>query len=299
MELFLVVILEVPEFQYDIVKSRGAVWDDKIKKWCADRKHLNALCEWIPYYKESYYYGKEVQGINTIELQEFDKFFDNNIDIINQYLYLCIANIKCPHCWEETPVVFKISCYEYYIDDGSNDFFPFRNFSILPLKDIMVMNKSNPVISYLYEYLHDKFGYDMPVFITESYDDKGNLTYNDKDYLCYNTCRNCHRRLNIEDEKLSLWFSDVLFDFSFDVLKIELKYDLIYSYYATPAIIDLKEYYYEIPDEYKNSTDPLHSNSPFCTEAYKTWENEGFYKTEFFAKWKQKFKNAEVIRFTF
>ena len=92
------VILEVPEFQYDIVKSRGAVWDDKIKKWCADRKHLNALCEWIPYYKESYYYGKEVQGINTIELQEFDKFFDNNIDIINQYLYLCIANIKCPHC---------------------------------------------------------------------------------------------------------------------------------------------------------------------------------------------------------
>ena len=125
------------------------------------------------------------------------------------------------------------------------------------------MNKSNPVISYLYEYLHDKFGYDMPVFITESYDDKGNLTYNDKDYLCYNTCRNCHRRLNIEDEKLSLWFSDVLFDFSFDVLKIELKYDLIYSYYATPAIIDLKEYYYEIPDEYKNSTDPLHSNSPF------------------------------------
>ena len=81
MELFLVVILEVPEFQYDIVKSRGAVWDDKIKKWCADRKHLNALCEWIPYYKESYYYGKEVQGINTIELQEFDKFFDNNIDL--------------------------------------------------------------------------------------------------------------------------------------------------------------------------------------------------------------------------
>ena len=53
------------------------------------------------------------------------------------------------------------------------------------------------------------------------------------------------------------------------------------------------------PDEYKNSTDPLHSNSPFCTEAYKTWENEGFYKTEFFAKWKQKLKNAEVIRFTF
>lgn len=44
---------------------------------------------------------------------------------------------------------------------------------------------------------------------------------------------------------------------------------------------------------------PLHSNSPFCTEAYKTWENEGFYKTEFFAKWKQKLKNAEVIRFTF
>lgn len=299
MELFLMVILEVPEFQYDIVKSRGAVWDDKIKKWCADRKHLNALCEWIPYYKESYYYGKEVQGINTIELQEFDKFFDNNIDIINQYLYLCIANIKCPHCWEETPVVFKISCYEYYIDDGSNDFFPFRNFSILPLKDIMVMNKSNPVISYLYEYLHDKFGYAMPVFITESYDDKGNLTYNDKDYLCYNTCRNCHRRLNIEDEKLSLWFSDVLFDFSFDVLKIELKYDLVYSYYATPAIIDLKEYYYEIPDEYKNSTDPLRSNSPFCTKAYETWKNEGFYRSEFFAKWKQKLKNAEVIRFTF
>ena len=26
MELFLVVILEVPEYQYDIVKSRGAVW---------------------------------------------------------------------------------------------------------------------------------------------------------------------------------------------------------------------------------------------------------------------------------
>ena len=42
------VILEVPEFQYDIVKSRGAVWDANIKKWCADRKHLNALCEWIP-----------------------------------------------------------------------------------------------------------------------------------------------------------------------------------------------------------------------------------------------------------
>lgn len=132
MELFLVVILEVPEFQYDIVKSRGAVWDDKIKKWCADRKHLNALCEWIPYYKESYYYGKEVQGINTIELQEFDKFFDNNIDIINQYLYLCIANIKCPHCWEETPVVFKISCYEYYIDDGSNDFFLLETFLSCP-----------------------------------------------------------------------------------------------------------------------------------------------------------------------
>ena len=37
------VILEVPEFQYDIVKSRGAVWDANIKKWCADRKHLNAL----------------------------------------------------------------------------------------------------------------------------------------------------------------------------------------------------------------------------------------------------------------
>lgn len=87
MELFLVVILEVPEYQYDIVKSRGAVWDDKIKKWCADRKHLNALCEWIPYYKESYYYGKEVQGINTIELQEFDKFFDNNIDIIFVSMY--------------------------------------------------------------------------------------------------------------------------------------------------------------------------------------------------------------------
>lgn len=48
MELFLMVILEVPEFQYDIVKSRGAVWDANIKKWCADRKHLNALCEWIP-----------------------------------------------------------------------------------------------------------------------------------------------------------------------------------------------------------------------------------------------------------
>ncbi|WP_443721074.1 hypothetical protein, partial [Ruminococcus bicirculans (ex Wegman et al. 2014)] len=231
------VILEVPEYQYDIVKSRGAVWDDKIKKWCADRKHLNALCEWIPYYKESYYYGKEVQGINTFELQEFDKVFGNNIDIINQYLYLCITNIKCPLCWEETPVVFKISCYEYYIDDVSNDFFPFENFSILPLKDIMVMNKSNPVISYLYEYLHDNFGYDMNVFISEFYDDKGNLKYNDKDYLCYNTCCNCYRHLNIEDEKLSLWFSDVLFDFSFDVLKIELKYDLVYSYYATPAII--------------------------------------------------------------
>ena len=154
MELFLMVILEVPEFQYDIVKSRGAVWDANIKKWCADRKHLNALCEWIPYYKESYYHGKEVQGINTFELQEFDKVFDNNIDIINQYLYLCITNIKCPLCWEETPVVFKISCYEYYIDDVSNDFFPFENFSILPLKDIMVMNKSNPVISYLYERIY-------------------------------------------------------------------------------------------------------------------------------------------------
>lgn len=89
------VILEVPEFQYDVVKFKGAVWDDKIKKWCADRKHLNALCEWIPYYKESYYYGKEIRGINNFELQEFDKFFDNNIDIINQYLYLCIANIIC------------------------------------------------------------------------------------------------------------------------------------------------------------------------------------------------------------
>lgn len=87
--------------------------------------------------------------------------------------------------------------------------------------------------------------------------------------------------------------------FPFDVLKIELKYDLVYSYYATPAIIDLKEYYYEIPDEYKNSTDPLRSNSPFCTKAYETWKNEGFYRSEFFAKWKQKLKNAEVIRFTF
>lgn len=32
MELFLMVILEVPEFQYDVVKFKGAVWDDKIKK---------------------------------------------------------------------------------------------------------------------------------------------------------------------------------------------------------------------------------------------------------------------------
>lgn len=278
------VILEVPDYEYDIVKSRGAIWDKKISKWCASRQHFKDLCEWIPFYKERYDY-KEL-----FELGEFEKIFENSIDIINQYLYLCITNIACPHCLKDTPVVFKISCYEYSIDDGMNQFIPFGEFAILPLKDIFVMNKSNPVIYYLYEYLHNRVAYNRYAFEMDCYDDTGHEYYRSTDYLYYNICHNCHKSLHIEDEKDSLWFSGNLDNFMFDVVKVELKYDLIYSIHASPGIY-LNSYYYKIPDKWDDLENSYH------TEAFDKWESEDFYKSTFFAKWKQKLKNAEVVKF--
>lgn len=244
------VILDVPDHEYDIVKSRGAIWDNKISKWCASRQHFKDLCEWIPFYKESYNYGE------LFELKEFEKDLRDSIDIINQYLYLCITNMVCPYCLKETTAVYKITCYMYSIDDGVNEFIPFRDFAISPLKDIFVMNKSNPVIPYLYEYLHNRVAYNRYAFEMDCYDDTENEYYRSTDYLYNNICDNCHKSLHVEEEHDSLWLNGSLDDFMFDVIKVELKYDLIYSFHAFPGIA--------------------------CLE------------TE---KWKQKLRNAEVVKF--